>query len=261
MVIKLLKKERQFKIQELINEQNITTVNEIAKQLNVSDMTIRRDLTELEESGLIERVHGGAISKNPLVKKELSHDDKKIINIDRKNIVTDYCLNLIEDNDMVYIGPGTTLELLASKITNPSILCVTNCFRVFQQLLNNKVEALLIGGHMREKTQSFVGDLAIKLLQSFSFHKAFVSCNAVNENYAMTSAISEGATQSEALNNADEKFLVIDITKVGAKDFYKFYQLTDFDQVILDEKDSSVDLFIENRQNFQYVQQNQTINN
>ncbi|MBG9983147.1 DeoR/GlpR transcriptional regulator [Aerococcaceae bacterium DSM 111020] len=246
----MLKKERHLKIQQLINEQNITTVNEIAKALDVSDMTIRRDFTELEDSGLIERVHGGAISKSPQVRKELSHDAKKILNKERKEIVTNQCLDLIEDNDVIYLGPGTTLELLASKITNQNILCVTNCFKVFQQLLNNDVEALLLGGRMREKTQSFVGDITIKNLKSFSFHKAFVSCNGVKENFAMTSAISEGATQEEALNNSDEKFLLIDLTKIGVKDFYKFYKLSDFTNIIIDEDDGSIELFVDDATNF-----------
>jgi DeoR family lactose phosphotransferase system repressor len=88
---------------------------------------------------------------------------------------------------------------------------------------------------MRETTQCFVGEITNKSLNDMNFHKAFFSCNALNEQKIMTSTFEEGQTQQIALNNSIERFLLIDSSKIGKRDFSVYYSLNDVTAVITDK--------------------------
>ena len=83
----MLKKERLLTIVEMVNKKGILTVNEIINQLDVSDMTVRRDLDELEKSGKLLRVHGGAQSLSYTLDQELSHTEKATLQIQKKKLL------------------------------------------------------------------------------------------------------------------------------------------------------------------------------
>lgn len=234
----MLKNERWVIIQDMLNKKDIVTVADIVERLNVSDMTVRRDLNELEKEGLLKRVHGGAVANARYPHKELSHKDKQIMNIEQKKRVAELALNLIEDNDIIFMGPGTTLETMASKVTNPNILVVTNCLPVFQKLVANSVKTYLLGGEIRLKTEAFNGEITMNSLKNMHFHKAFFSCNGLVRDKVMTATLAEGTTQELALKNATERYLLIDSSKIGQRDFYEFYSLSDVTSVICD-KDSA----------------------
>jgi DeoR family lactose phosphotransferase system repressor len=144
---------------------------------------------------------------------------------------------LINDGDTIFLGPGTTIELLSEIITADSLRIVTNCLPVFEELNKHKGnrKTYLLGGEMRETTQCFVGEITNKSLNDMNFHKAFFSCNALNEQKIMTSTFEEGQTQQIALNNSIERFLLIDSSKIGKRDFSVYYSLNDVTAVITDK--------------------------
>lgn len=88
----MLKEERHSVILNLLNEKGIVKVSEITEILNVTEMTVRRDLQDLENKGLLTRIHGGAQLNNLVIKEELSHLEKKNINIkEKKEIAKKNC--------------------------------------------------------------------------------------------------------------------------------------------------------------------------
>lgn len=231
----MLKDERFNAILSLIEQEGTVKVNEIVERLNVSDMTVRRDLSELEEQGKLKRVHGGATGLS-FNKEELSHFDKLIIRKEQKIEIAKKTLDLIEEDETIFLGPGTTLEILAELMNYKSIRVVTNCLPVFQAL-NQKEgnhQIYLLGGELRQKTQAFVGEITNNALENMRFNKAFFSCNALKGNDVMTATIEEGRTQSIALDNAIEKYLLIDSSKIGKEDFYSYYNLQDITAVVMD---------------------------
>lgn len=231
----MLKKERHDYIIDKLNTQGSVTVNEIIEELEVSDMTVRRDLSELEKAEQLTRVHGGAIQITSKMGTELSHEEKKIINIEAKEYISEIARHYIEDNDIVFLGPGTTIEILARKITDINALFITNCLPVFNELISKDIKTYLIGGEMRRRTQAFNGDLTLSMLEKLKFTKAFFSCNAVNSGHAMTATIAEGKVQSMALDNSRDKYLLIDSSKIGKEDFYTYYNLEDLSAVITND--------------------------
>ncbi|BAK95829.1 DeoR/GlpR family DNA-binding transcription regulator [Tetragenococcus halophilus] len=235
----MLKEERLDAIVTLVDQKRVIKVNDIVDRLGVSDMTVRRDLTELEKAGRLKRVHGGAQTLNVYRPEELSHADKQIINKSEKKEIAQKALKLIQEDETIYLGPGTTIELLAEIMNFENLRVVTNCLPVFQTLRQKKgnIKVYLLGGEMRELTKAFFGEITNKALQDMHFHRAFFSSNAVKGNEIMTATIEEGQTQAIALDNSVNRYLLIDSSKVEKEDFYTYYNLSDVTAVVMNQDD------------------------
>ena len=233
----MLKTDRFQAIMSLLEVNGTVRVSDIMEKFSVSDMTVRRDLDEMEKQGLLERVHGGAKLKDFYRHVELSHREKQIMLQEEKQRIVEKANEMINDGDTIFLGPGTTIELMSKIIQGDSLRIVTNCLPVFEELNKRKGnrKIYLLGGEMRETTQCFVGEITNKSLQDMNFHKAFFSCNALNEQKILTSTFEEGQTQQIALNNSVERFLLIDHSKIGKRDFSVYYNLNDVTVVITDD--------------------------
>ena len=131
----MLKKERLRYICDKVNSKGIITVNEIIQALNVSDMTIRRDLDELEKAGKLLRIHGGAQSLTYSLDHELSHLEKSTVQVNEKQTIALYASSLIQDGETIYLGPGTTIQILATLLRDRDIRVITNSYHVFEILM------------------------------------------------------------------------------------------------------------------------------
>lgn len=239
----MLKEQRHQGILKLVKENKIMKVTELTNILNVSDMTIRRDLIELEQQGLLTRIHGGArakVEEQDLL--ELSHTEKQEINIDKKIEVAKKIVECIEDNDVVFLGPGTTLELVPNLLTQKHLKIITNSLPVFNQLHERKdYEVILIGGTYRKLTGAFVGGVANTAIASMKTAKAFIGVNGIYENTVTNYNEDEGLTQRMILDNAIEKYIIADSSKFNVLDFYEFYDLNYVTGLITDSMISKKD--------------------
>lgn len=232
----MLKEERFEKILTLVNQKGTVKVNEIMDHLDVSDMTVRRDLTELDRKKKLRKIHGGAQSLHSYKYLELSHTEKKILNIDEKQAIVKTALSLIRDEDTLFLGPGTTIELLAEQIYQQNLKVVTNSLPVFNHLIHREdIKLYLLGGAMRQRTNAFYGELANMNLSQMFFHKAFISCNAIEDGHVMTASLEEGQTQTIAFDNSQERYLLADTSKLNKRDFYSFYQLDHLSAVLMND--------------------------
>lgn len=230
---KMIKKERLIAIQKAVDEKGIVNVNELIEALDVSDMTIRRDLDELAKAGKIHRIHGGAQRVENIEDVELTRNEKTIVNSELKEQVAKKAADLIVPGDTLYLGPGTTIEPLIKYVEHPEqIRVVTNSLPVFEAWKQTDAEIVLIGGNFRKKSGAFIGGLAEQMLRELKFTKAFVSANGINDENVMTANSEEGQTQAVALNNAQEKIMMIDETKFNRNDFYRYYSLYNIDCII-----------------------------
>ncbi len=236
----MLKEERLSTVLELVNKNGVIDVNELIRMMNVSDMTIRRDLAELEKRGQINRIHGGAQSINLYKKEELSHEKKQIIHPEEKKAVVQKALKLISEDDTIFLGPGTTIEMLAQSLSFNHLRVITNSLPVFTILKAKATnyQIYLVGGEYRELTGAFFGEITNKMLMNFRFGKAFVGANAVKDNRVMTATIEEGTTQNIALNNSTERYLLVDSSKLNVEDFYTFFQLDKMTALITNDEES-----------------------
>ncbi|MGM0198386.1 DeoR/GlpR family DNA-binding transcription regulator [Enterococcus sp. DIV1314a] len=238
----MLKEERLNKIIELVNTHGVVDVNELITTLNVSDMTVRRDLAELEKSRQLKRIHGGAQSMNYYKREELSHEKKTIIHPEEKKEAARKALHYIVEGDTLFLGPGTTIEFLAQLLDFQYLRIITNSLPVFNILhaKNKPYQIYLVGGEYRSLTGAFFGEMANKILFDIRFAKAFIGANAVKDDWIMTATLEEGTTQEIALRNASERYLVIDSSKLDCEDFYRFFSVSELTALITEKNQPHV---------------------
>ncbi|HHX69200.1 MAG: DeoR/GlpR family DNA-binding transcription regulator [Miniphocaeibacter sp.] len=233
----MLKIERQNYIVKMLNANNIVKVTQISEKLKVSEMTIRRDLKEMEEEGILVRIHGGAkLSEDKNTSKsELSHKVKQNINKELKTDIAKKIASQIKDNETIFLGPGTTIEQSYEFINCNFARIITNSYYLFEKFKDdNRFELILIGGKYRSRTGAFVGSISIDMISKINVQKSFIGVNGIYNNIVTNSNEEEGLLQKYILDKAEIKYIVADNTKLDLKDFYEFYDLYDIDYLITD---------------------------
>lgn len=233
----MMKESRHIAILQELDRTGMVSVKELTAQLAVTDMTIRRDLIELEQQGLLVRVHGGAHRKVKDGLNEASHSEKNMINIEEKKSIAQKCARLIDNGDTVFIGSGTTTDFIGDFLEDKEISIVTNSLPIFEKLKDNpNCDIILVGGRYRVKTQTFVGQFANKLLQEIKVSKAFIGVNGIDGHNLTTANEEEGNGNAIILNNAIERYVVADNSKFDSYSFYTFYRIDDLNAVITDDE-------------------------
>lgn len=178
----MLAEERRKIICEMLKNKNAVTTSAISKKLNVSIETIRKDFLYLEKSGMLTRVHGGAIAptkQRPQLSFSERLDDNKI----GKKELSQLAATLVNNGDIISIDSGSTaiefIKILKEHFDTLTI--VTNSADVFDAAKNYKnFKIILCGGYFMEDENAFYGSLAIKTLDTLHVNKAFVFPSAVS---------------------------------------------------------------------------------
>lgn len=225
-----MKSERQQAILDLLDQHHSVTVNEISNTLGVSDMTIRRDLAELADKGLLVRVHGGAqlprSARGTTLSRLISHEEKRHFHVDQKRAAAMAAARTVSAGDTIFLGGGSTLELMCSYLPQENIRVVTNSLPVLNLLADNPhVDLFFIGGMMRHDTRVFTMPYNGRGLYGLSAPKAYVSATGVFGNEVFGSRPDATMVLSDALAHAQERYLVVDAEKVGRRDFCLFTTL------------------------------------
>lgn len=232
----MLREERQSIIINLLNEKGVIKVSDITDIINVTEMTVRRDLHELDKKGLLKRIHGGAKLNESVINRELSHNEKQNININAKIDIAKKISELINDGDCIFLGAGTTIELVYDYIKANYLKIVTNSIYVFNRFVNDqRYELILIGGSYRNRTGAFVGSIANDTLSKIKINKSFIGVNGIYDNAVSNYSEDEGMIQATVLNNSLEKYIIADSSKLNKNDFYHFYDLENTTAIVTDK--------------------------
>lgn len=232
----MLKNDRLLKIVALVDQNGSMTVNGIAKQLQVSTMTVRRDLDELANENQLLRVHGGAESLH--TKRKLIWPEKIDSYLSEKHDIAKIVASLINENDTIFLGPGTTNELVCEHLDVQNLRVVTNSLSVFNRFRErfSNYDLILAGGSYQATSSAFTGSLTNEFLSQVRMTKAFVGANGINQDEIMDDSADEGKTQQIALNNSGMKYITADHHQIGHDSFYTFYSLDQLDGLITDNQ-------------------------
>ena len=231
-----MKESRHRIILQELDQTGVVAVKNLKEMLGVTDMTIRRDLIDLEKQGMLIRVHGGAHKKVKNALNEISHSEKQMLNVEEKKQIARKCADLIADGDTVFIGSGTTTDFIGDYLDGKNISIVTNSLPIFEKLKERaNLDLILIGGRYRAKTQTFVGQFANNLLKEIKVSKAFIGANGIDGHNVTTSNEEEGNGDAIILNNAISKYIVADNSKFDSYSFYSFYRLDNLSAVVTDD--------------------------
>lgn len=213
----MLAEERFAKILDLLAEKRSATVQELCEALNASESTVRRDLTELDRLGKLNKVHGGAtMPDSQFLADELTMDAKQALAIAEKRDIARAAAMLIRPQDFIYIDAGTTTLALVQALSGSALEAhyVTNGIAHARLLVQKGCRVFVPGGMLRPNTEAIVGAAAVASLQAYNFTKAFLGANGVDLQAGFTTPDpEEAAVKATAVRHARESWFLVDSTK------------------------------------------------
>jgi DeoR/GlpR family transcriptional regulator of sugar metabolism len=223
--------ERRNLIVKHIREKTFVSVEALAKELDVSQMTIRRDLVTLSNSGLVERRYGGAV-----LKEEKTYSEKNVSNASAKEEIAERAVALINTGDTLFLDAGTTTFQIAKKLlSRKDLTIITNDVEIAYLLKNAKPKLILCGGLMQKETGSLVGDFTSQMLEQINFNIAFVGTSCIDQDYyCSTPSLEKVAIKRAAIRRNCETYLVADSSKFDKSALVRLNPLEDFTAVITD---------------------------
>ena len=225
--------ERQKDILQSLKTYKKLSVKALADNLFVSEATIRRDLSEMQNMGLIERSHGGAIL--PENAEEVSIFLRMERNASEKERVATKAIFHIPPFKSVFIDSSSTALALAERIDLSHKTVVTNNLQTAIQLSKKKnVNLILLGGNVNFNTNSATGTWTARLLEDFSFDLMLSSCAAVRNSAVFETSLGQKEIKKVAFERCQKRILLVDHTKYGAYGTYRLANLSQYDFVVTD---------------------------
>jgi DeoR/GlpR family transcriptional regulator of sugar metabolism len=222
---------RRDSIIKLIQSNPRLRVNELAKQLDVSLITIRRDLQFLEEQGHIKRTHGGAILMNS---EETKEDEVQIY----RRLIAQYAATLVEDGDTLFINTSSNALQMLQYVTRNNVTAITNNGKVLYREYEAGINVILTGGELRYPKDAMVGDYAIRNLQTVFAKKSFVGCSGLMPDAGMMTEIASEVSVNEIMVNhsTEAVYVMADHTKIGKRSSFTSCAIEKINYLITDEK-------------------------
>lgn len=213
----MLANERQIKILNIVNDKKNISVSELKKLLNISESTIRRDLSYLNSQNKLVKVHGGAACvQNFFTAEEADIATKKTLNIEQKKLIGKRAAALIKDNDFVYIDAGTTTETMTEYINQKKAVYITNGIETAKKLAQKGFNVNIICGRLKKGTEAIVGGEAVKLLKNYHFTLGFFGTNGINLKTGFTTPdIEEASVKEQAIKNCRNSYILADSDKLN----------------------------------------------
>lgn len=224
----MLTEERYSVILEQVRQNKSVTLTALCRLLEASESTVRRDLTLLDEKGLVKKVHGGAISIDERSIKLVEHyvDSKSKMFTEAKTAIARFAASLIDDGDFVFIDAGTTTEKMIDFLPDKNVTFVTDALPHAKKLAQRGFRVYIPAGEIKLTTEAIVGAECVSSLQRYNFSKSFIGANAISLSGGIsTSDRSEASVKSAAVQNSQTVYVLADHSKFGQTASVTFAQL------------------------------------
>lgn len=239
----MIKEKRHSIILDSLIKQGSITVSDLVDKLNVSSVTVRKDLTELEKLGKLYRSHGKAILMNPHINNR-SVIEKEKISPEEKRTIGLAAARLIDRDDSIIIASGSTVQALAHAIQPIHRLTVVSASLVVSEILatDENIDLIQLGGMLRHSSLSVVGQYSEMILRNCSFSKLYLGVDGIDFEYGITTTDMREAELNKAMMNAAQKTIVLaDSSKFGRRGFAKIGDMESVDIIITDSGISAKD--------------------
>lgn len=233
----MLSYERQNQILELLKEHQCVTVPFLCKKLYSSGATIRRDLTEMNEKGLIARVRGGAALMEG-TNQDAPYMVRSNQDIEKKKIIMNLALSYVTDSETLFMDSSSTVTFLATKLNQfRNLSIVTNGIATSNVLNDYSSAKVFLCGGMIKNNSSTVGQIAIDSIHNFRADKLFFSCCGISLEAGLTEANEDNtAVKRQMLKNSKMHILLCDSSKFHQEFFCKSCDISGIDLIITDQK-------------------------
>lgn len=230
-----MKLDRRKQIVELITKQRTLTNAELMERFGISIETVRRDLEYLEQQGQLRRVYGGAVL-NATLGSEPEYANRAQTLYQEKNAIAAAAAALINPEETVYLGVGTTVQAMASFIKKlGNITVFTNALRTAVELSDAPgCTVILPGGQLRAKELTLSGFPAEENFAHFNVDKAFIGIGGITEAGVTDFHIGEARLHRQLIANARQSVVLADSSKLGVRAMNNVCGLDEIDIVITD---------------------------
>jgi DeoR family transcriptional regulator, fructose operon transcriptional repressor len=233
--IRSLSSRHQEILRRAFIEKSVKT-RELAHEYGVHEMTIRRDLEQLCESGHLERIHGGA-RLTDRVSEELSHQLRVTRNGPAKVAIAQEALSLIENGETIALDASTSSLELAKLLFMREIKVITTSLEIAKTLANLGTPFILAGGEFNPRAQSFIGSLVESTLSRLHPDKVFFSAKGLTARIGFTdSNIFEADVKEHLIRSASTKVALLDSSKFGKKALATIARLEDVDILVTNDE-------------------------
>ncbi|MFE2407071.1 DeoR/GlpR family DNA-binding transcription regulator [Kitasatospora sp. NPDC059408] len=228
--------ERRQLIMEMVRANGAVSLRELARVVQTSEVTVRRDVRALEADGHLDRRHGGAVLPGGF-SREPGYPQKTLLSPVEKSAIADLAATLVKDGDTIMVGAGTTTQELARRLARvPGLTVVTNSLLVAQALVHaNRVEVVMTGGTLCGGT-TLVGNDAEQVLHEMRATKAFLSGGGLTAERGLSTANMLCASVDRAMvESATEVIVLADHTKIGAHSMFPTVPTDTITRLVTDE--------------------------
>ncbi|WP_090992406.1 DeoR/GlpR family DNA-binding transcription regulator [Pedobacter insulae] len=230
--------DRHELILQRLKENGKVSIAELAELMNVTGVTIRKDLKILEDKNLLFRTKGGASVSNPYA-SERTINEKEFINSDQKKRIAKAAMALIGSSDSISIGSGTTVfELARCLFPANHLTVITPALKVGLELSNRpNVEVLQLGGLIRSNSSSVAGTYAERTLQELSCEIIFLGVDGIDFDFGFSiTNIAEATLNQKMIETAQTVVIMADSTKFNKRGLGKICSFDQVQYVITDDK-------------------------
>jgi len=228
----MLTNERHDLILSLLTEKQTIKIQEIVDATSASESTIRRDLTELENLGKLERIFGGATvpSRHSI---EPSVTDKSTKNLQGKIRIAKHAASYIQEGQCIFLDAGTTIFQMIPFLQDKKVIVVTNGLTHVELLNDLGIQTYLTGGFIKRRTGALVGSQAIQSLGAYRFDLCFLGVNGIHADHGYTTPDPEEAAVKQLASSQSHKtFVLADHTKMNKISFAKILDIQQADLIV-----------------------------
>ena len=220
---------RRNQIIELLTQTPQLRVDDLAKALEVSVITVRRDLQYLEEQKYLTRFYGGA-----RINQNMKKDEVTIY----RELIAKYAATLVENGDSIFINTSTNALQTLGFIKRKNVTVITNNGKAIYSNHEDGINIILIGGELRYPKEAMVGDVAIRNLQLINAKKAFIGCAGISAARGMTTEIANEVSINELMidHAMQDVYILADHTKIGKNSSFTTCGIDKVKHLITDEK-------------------------
>ncbi|MBD3628684.1 DeoR/GlpR family DNA-binding transcription regulator [Cyclobacterium sp.] len=229
--------ERHKYILDQLKSAGYVSVAALSKSMNVTMVTVRKDLKILEDKGLLFRSHGSATPVAPYV-MDKPVDEKQLVQVEQKRAIAQKAVGLLKEKEAIIIGSGTTVLAFAQAIPKElSLTILTGAMNVSIALLDlHQAEIVQLGGVVRKSSSSVVGHFAETMINNFACSKLFISVDGIDAEFGLTTSnMMEAHLNSTMIRSVQKTIVLADSSKFGKKSFGKIANLEDVDIIISDK--------------------------
>lgn len=236
----MLAVERRQAIFGILEEKGSVTVVELSQRFEVSEETIRRDLTKMESSGLLQKTYGGAFL-NAGMHLEVPVDMRVHTYVEGKHVIGELSSRLIHNGDTIFLDASTTAVHIAEGIlAKKNVIVITNALKVAETLAAAPdIKVICTGGTLRPSALTTVGKVAETAIENYFADKAFICCDGIHRVHGITDANEkEAEVRKQMIRQAQSTILVVDATKFDKTSFVHMADFDQFDVLVTDREPS-----------------------